>query len=716
MVGAVVTDDAVAPVALAELLTEARRRIASVREEEAAGSLAVVEVRVPESAGPADVETISGLVSRTAGELGAWVAFDEDQGHFLLLLPLTRTWVAAEVFGELLRRLAAVDIRVGRRRIRPSVGAGVVALTGHLDASGTVGEIDLALTEAIGLAHRSSLERAFRVHAGQAATGAGGRSSDQPRTTMRRRLQQRYLKLSSGRKAWVLAVSNLALAWLVPFLVYTALYRVLGVDVSRLGFWLVLGAVVVTALMVYAEGVLALRPASPDTQPTAYPDASAIVVAYLPNETTTVTDTVHSLLAQDYPGRLEVVLAYNTPRRLPIEQDLARLAAEDARLILLRVGDSTSKAQNINAALQVTRGEMIGIFDADHRPVPGAFRRAAAWLASGVDVVQGRSVVRNGHTNWLARMVAVEFEGIYAVAHPGRAALHTFGIFGGSNGFWRADVLDRLRMRPDMLTEDIDISIRAVFSGSRIAVDSQLISEELAPLTPLALWAQRIRWSHGWHQVSRKQVGKIWRTKCLSVRQRLGASFLLGWREAYPWVSAQMVPILAFSLLVRDHLAVDWLAPVFLITTLYVSAVGPVQALFAWRLSVPELRRRRWWWWEYVFLTSILFGEFKALVNRAAHLRELIGDRAWQVTPRTSTQSGGSVARPQGEGMGSELVTMGRLSGETASVQLDQPLRLPPSTASTAWPASTRSASPASSTPPPLVASRPAVGRSASAL
>jgi cellulose synthase/poly-beta-1,6-N-acetylglucosamine synthase-like glycosyltransferase len=702
------TDDAVAPVALSELLEEARRRIAAVPEDEAAGSLAVVEVRVPESAGPADVEIISGLVARTAAELGAWVAFDEDQGHFLLLLPLTRTWVAAEVLGELLRRLAGVDIRGGRRRIRPSVGAGVVALTGHLDASGTVGEIDLALTEAIGLAHRSSLERAFRVHTGQAATGAGGRSIDQRRTPMRRRLQQRYLKLSSGRKAWVLAVSNLALAWIVPFLVYAALYRVLGVDVSRIGFWLVLGAVVVTALTVYAEGVLALRPASPpDTELAAYPDASAIVVAYLPNETTTVMETVHSLLAQDYPGRLEVVLAYNTPRRLAIEQDLARLAAGDARLILLRVGDSTSKAQNINAALQVTRSEIIGIFDADHRPMPGAFRRAAAWLASGVDVVQGRSVVRNGDSNWLARMVAVEFEGIYAVAHPGRAALHTFGIFGGSNGFWRAEVLDRLRMRPDMLTEDIDISIRAVFSGSRIAVDSQLISEELAPLTPLALWAQRIRWSHGWHQVSRKQVGKVWRTKCLSVRQRLGASFLLGWREAYPWVSAQMVPILAFSLLVRDHIQVDWLAPLFLITTIYVSAVGPVQALFAWRLSVPEMRRRRWWWWEYVFLTSILFGEFKALVNRAAHLRELIGDRAWQVTPRTSAQPGGGVARLQSEGMGSELVTMGRLTGETASVQLDLPLRLPASPASRTSPTSTS---------PPLVASRPAVGRSASAL
>ena len=462
---------------------------------------------------------------------------------------------------------------------------------------------------------------------------------------MRASLRRRYLDpVVRWRKAWVLAVANLVVAWVLPLLVYCGLYLAFGLDVSTVGFWVVLGTVVITALTVYAEAVLSLRPLSPpDGELASYPKASAIVVAYLPNETGTIIETIECLLAQDYPGTLEVVLAYNTPRPLPIEEDLARLAAGDSRLMLLRVGDSTSKAQNINAALQEVQGEIIGIFDADHRPMATAFRRAAAWLAGGADVVQGRSVVRNGETNWLARMVAVEFEGIYAVAHPGRAALHRFGIFGGSNGFWRAELLDQLRMHPDMLTEDIDISIRAVFDGYRIAVDPQLISEELAPLTPMALWSQRIRWSHGWHQVSRRQVGRIWRTEALTLRQRLGASFLLGWREAYPWVAAQMVPILAFELLVRHHLHGQWLAPIFVVTMLYVTAVGPVQALFAWRLSVPDLRRRHWWWWQYVLVTGVVFGEFKALVSRAAHLREWLGDRAWQGddSPRTAASSGG---------------------------------------------------------------------------
>jgi cellulose synthase/poly-beta-1,6-N-acetylglucosamine synthase-like glycosyltransferase len=679
VVGPAVSGDSTTLVTVPDLLAAARRRIGAVAEHQPAGSLAVVKVRVPEGVGAAQVATVFDLVTATASNLGALAAFDDDQGHYLLLVSGNGATTVAEVLGQLLHRLAAVEVACGRHVMRPSAGAGVVALSGHVDPSDSVGEIDVALTTAVGLAHRSIVERALRVHSGDAARAA---ARPKRRPAIGRWARRHYVGQSPAGKAWLLAGSSVVIAWVIPFLIYGALYQVFGLDLSVVGFWIVLGAVVVTALSVYAEAVLALRRVRPPVSTLDnYPSASAIVVAYLPNETSTLVDTLACLLDQDYPGPLEVVLAYNTPRRLPIEDDLAAMAAHDSRLVLIRVGDSTSKAQNINAAMQVVGGEIIGIFDADHRPMTHAFRRAAAWLAGGVDVVQGRSVVRNGQANRLARMVAVEFEGIYAVAHPGRAALHAFGTFGGSNGFWRADVLDGLRMRPDMLTEDIDISIRAVFAGHGIAVDPELISEELAPLTAMALWSQRIRWSHGWHQVSRQQVGRIWRNEVLTVRQRLGAWFLLGWREAYPWVAAQMVPILAFSILIRPRFHIHWLAPLFLATTLYVSSVGPIQALFAWRLSVPELRRRRWWWWHYVLLTGVVFGEFKALVNRAAHLRELLGDRTWQVTPRTATGEPGDIARARADGLGTEVVAMGSLAGSTASIVLDRPLcRIPAAT------------------------------------
>jgi hypothetical protein len=162
---------------------------------------------------------------------------------------------------------------------------------------------------------------------------------------------------------------------------------------------------------------------------------------------------------------LDRARTYVTPQAQETEALLQEIAREDRRFKVVRVDGSESKAQNVNAALSEATGEFIGIFDADHHPDPHCFRRAWRWLASGYDVVQGHCMVRNGDETWVSRMVAVEFEAIYAVSHPGRARLHDFGIFGGSNGYWKARLLHETRMHASMLTEDIDSSMRVVEAG-----------------------------------------------------------------------------------------------------------------------------------------------------------------------------------------------------------------------------------------------------------
>jgi cellulose synthase/poly-beta-1,6-N-acetylglucosamine synthase-like glycosyltransferase len=311
------------------------------------------------------------------------------------------------------------------------------------------------------------------------------------------------------------------------------------------------------------------------------------------------------------------------------------MADADPRLRLLRVADSSTKAQNVNAACKVATGRIIGIFDADHHPVPGAFERAWHWIADGADVVQGHCVVRNGEQSLVAQTVAVEFEQIYAVSHPGRTSMHGFGIFGGSNGFWRAEVLRRVRLRADRLTEDIDASMRALASGARIVTDPGLVSRELAPVSLGALWRQRMRWAQGWFEVSLAALVPLLRSRQLSARQKWGVLALLGWRELCPWLSALPLPLIAF-LAWRDG-GIDWTVPLFLLTTAYTLSVGPLQALVAWRLAVPELRRRRLWFLVYVVVGVFVFGELKNLIVRVAQLKHLWGERHWAVTPRQVT-------------------------------------------------------------------------------
>jgi hypothetical protein len=79
--------------------------------------------------------------------------------------------------------------------------------------------------------------------------------------------------------------------------------------------------------------------------------------------------------------------------------------------------------------------------------------------------------------------------------------VHRFGLFGGTNGHWRRQVLQEITFKEDLLTEDIDSSIRSTIAGYKVWYDNRIISTELAPLTIAAYLKQRKRWAQGWLQV-----------------------------------------------------------------------------------------------------------------------------------------------------------------------------------------------------------------------
>jgi len=411
-----------------------------------------------------------------------------------------------------------------------------------------------------------------------------------------------------------------------------------GIDVTRPVYYVVVAALLLTGVLIWVEGFQALDPERPpEDAALPFPPASAVIAAYLPNEAATIVETVEAFLRLEYPGPLQIVLAYNTPRPMPVESALSEIARRDRRFIPYRVEESTSKAQNVNAALGQVTGEFVGVFDADHHPAPDAFHRAWRWLASGYDVVQGHCVVRNGDASWVSRTVAVEFESIYAVSHPGRTRLHRFGIFGGSNGYWRTDLLRKVRMHGFMLTEDIDSSLRVIEAGGKIASDPALVSRELAPTTLPALWNQRMRWAQGWFQVSRKHLRLGWGAPSLTRRQKLGFTLLLGWRELYPWLSLQILPLVCFFAWKAGGVThLNLLIPLFFLTTAFTLSVGPGQTYFAHRLAVPEIRRRGAWFLAYLVVSSVFYTEWKNVISRVAQIKELTGDRQWKVTPRTT--------------------------------------------------------------------------------
>lgn len=539
--------------------------------------------------------------------------------------------IAVTVDGRLTLRLQHEDRAARPVRLQEMAYHAVEALDALTEHDGVV---DLG----VGWAHISRKQDPLQAeaHAAAAASESVRERDLQPRL-QGAHLRQRRPRVNLWTAGNQVLAATIGVA-VVPFIALVGLYT-LGLDVSSVVYWTLVTALATTAGLIWFECSYALDPERPPDTATPAPRATAVIAAYLPNEADSIVETIHEFLAQDYSGGLQVVLAYNTPVPLDVEAELAVLDREHPDLTVLKVPDSTSKAQNVNAALRVADGEFVGIFDADHHPMPGSFDRAWQWLADGADVVQGHCVIRNGEDSALARLVAVEFEQIYAVAHPGRAALFGFGIFGGSNGYWRASALERIRLRGSFLTEDIEASVRVLEAGGRIVNDPGLVSRELAPETPRALWNQRMRWAQGWFQVSCRHFWSAFRSPGLSVRQRIGVLYLLGWREFYPWITLTAWPLLAFYAW-RDG-GIDLSSPIFLMLTLFTMVSGPLQTAAAWRLATPEVRRHRWWFVGAAFANLFFYTELKNVVNRVAHLKQLRGERRWVVTPRSAGNSGG---------------------------------------------------------------------------
>ena len=261
-----------------------------------------------------------------------------------------------------------------------------------------------------------------------------------------------------------------------------------------------------------------------------------IIAAYLPNEQELIMQTLDHYKTVVYPVPYQIILAYNTPNPLPIEKDLAARASNDPRLKCVCVPDSTSKAENVNYVLSlmtdVSPAHIISIYDADHHPSKSTFIRVINSFTKHkkLDAIQGRCIIRNSCDTFITRMVDVEFDMIYNIFHVGFNFIHRHGLFGGTNGHWRSTLLAHLRMDHNMLTEDIDLTIRSLIQNNLIAYDHRIESYELAPTTLQAYIKQRSRWAQGWFQVTLSHSYSVFNNPS-SAWRRIGLTLLLPLRE-----------------------------------------------------------------------------------------------------------------------------------------------------------------------------------------
>ena len=330
--------------------------------------------------------------------------------------------------------------------------------------------------------------------------------------------------------------------------------------VDYIYFCILLLANTLNCLTALASILLVLRrhvfPRPPPTDATNRSEPVSVVVpCYLPNEQTILERTIQHILTKvEWDGPLTLFVVYNTPVPLPFEERLKQLdGREYAPRRVLRVvhaEGSTSKAENLNLVLQQVQDDYVALYDADHHPdrnslqlMMEAFSRAPA-----VSAVQGSTYIRNTRSSLLARAIDAEFFVTHFVYFPAMEVIAASGYFGGSNALWRTKDLRTYSFDRAMLTEDVDLSARALLDGLRVAFCPEARSGELSPAGASALVAQRLRWFMGWEQCTHKYYWKIF-VSGLSWRRIVGFCYLfhLRWILLLAAVLAAVINPILFS-------------------------------------------------------------------------------------------------------------------------------------------------------------------------
>lgn len=213
---------------------------------------------------------------------------------------------------------------------------------------------------------------------------------------------------------------------------------------------------------------------------------------------------VHALRVLDYPaGKLEIVFITELHDEGTRRALRAAAPPEHMQILTVPAGQPQTKPRALNYALQMCKGDLVAVFDAEDVPHPRQLRLAAETFAASADelvCVQARLGVYNTGDGFLTRQFALEYASLFAAILPALERLGLPILLGGTSNHFRRDALEALgAWDPFNVTEDADLGIRIARAGKRVAMIDSETAEE-APRDMRAWYGQRTRWLKGWMQ------------------------------------------------------------------------------------------------------------------------------------------------------------------------------------------------------------------------
>ncbi len=256
------------------------------------------------------------------------------------------------------------------------------------------------------------------------------------------------------------------------------------------------------ARVIYARARRA-QPASPVAPDADLPSVTVQLPLY--NEAHVAARLVDACAQIDYPrGKLRVqIIDDSTDDTTAILQ--RQIAAWRARGVdhidlLRRPQRNGYKAGALAFGLQRADSDLVAVFDADFVPPPEFLRRTVPHFCNDarLAMVQTRGEHLNAGANWLTRVQALTIDGHFAVEQTARYCGDLPVSMNGTGAVWRVAALrDAGGWSAATITEDLDLSYRALLRGWRFLYRPDIAVPGEIPPQLQAYKLQQRRWATG---------------------------------------------------------------------------------------------------------------------------------------------------------------------------------------------------------------------------
>lgn len=151
----------------------------------------------------------------------------------------------------------------------------------------------------------------------------------------------------------------------------------------------------------------------------------------------------------------------------------------------------------LNDALTLSRGEIIGVFDADTQIKTDYLTTIVPYLHGDIDGVQSRVKMWNRNENYLARMQHVEFAS-FGNTLIAKDNFGSTGFLGGNGQFVKkTSIIESGRWDGFAVTEDLNLAIKIMLNNGKIRYCGECAVYQEAVTEWRAFFRQRVRWAIG---------------------------------------------------------------------------------------------------------------------------------------------------------------------------------------------------------------------------